>query len=114
MMSVILFQPVAISTEKSTDRPCARDMCSAAKSFTHESNTCVIRRLAFLNLGSIDKLSCNAPRHPPQPCIKEFWFVHEPQNLEIASREVGNFQMIVLPFGVWVIGVAQKRVRKID
>jgi len=33
------------------------------------------------------------------------------QNLEIALREVGDFR-IVLPFGVWVIGVAPKRVRK--
>jgi len=58
MMSVILLQPVVMSTERSTDRPCARDMCNIARSFTHESNTCVIRRLMFLYLGLIDLLSC--------------------------------------------------------
>jgi len=34
-------------------------MCNTARSFTHESNTYVIRRLAFTNLGFIDLLSCN-------------------------------------------------------
>jgi len=29
---------------------------------------------------------------------------HETQNLEIALREVGDFQVVVLPFGDWVIG----------
>jgi len=66
MMSVILLQPAAISTERSIDRPCARDMCNTARSFTHESNTWLIRRLAFLNLGFNDLLSCTAPCHPPQ------------------------------------------------
>ena len=55
-----------------------------------------------------------APWHPPQPPIEEFWFVDEPQNLEIASREVVDFQMIVLPIGVWVIGVVSRRVWKIN
>jgi len=58
MMSDILLQPVAMSTEGSTDQPCARDMHNTARSFTHESNTYVIRTLAFLNLGFIDLLSC--------------------------------------------------------
>ena len=58
MMSIILLLPVAISTDRSTDRPCALDMCNTARSFTHESNTCVIRRLAFLNLGFIERMSC--------------------------------------------------------
>jgi len=58
MMSVTLLQPVAISTEMSTDQPCALDMCNTVRSFTHESSTCVIRRLTFLNLGFIDLLSC--------------------------------------------------------
>jgi len=44
-----------------------------------------------------------APCHHPQPRIKEFSFVHEPENLEIALREVGDFQMIVLPFGDWIM-----------
>jgi len=57
MMSVILLQPVAISTERFSDRPCARDMCNNARSITRKSNTCVIRRLAFLNLGFVDLLS---------------------------------------------------------
>ena len=42
---------------RSADRPCAFDMCNTARSFTHESNTCVIRRWAFLILGCIDLLS---------------------------------------------------------
>jgi len=45
----------------STDRPCALDICNTARSFTHESNTCVIRRWAFLILGCIDLLSCTPP-----------------------------------------------------
>jgi len=57
MMSFILLQPVAISTERSTDRPCTRDVCNTARNLTHESNTCVIRRLAFINLVYIDLLS---------------------------------------------------------
>jgi hypothetical protein len=70
--------------------------------------------LAFLNPGLIDLLSCSRSLPPSQPRIKELWFVHEPQNLEIYLTEVGDFQMIVLPFGVWVIGVAPRRVRKIN
>ena len=56
----------------------------------------------------MDLLSCTAqgPATLHDLRIKEFWFVHEPQNLEISLREDGDFQMIVLPFGVWVIGVA--------
>jgi len=40
-------------------------------------------------------------------------FVHEPQNLEIALREVGDFQDDCAA-NVWVIGVAPRRVRKIN
>jgi hypothetical protein len=100
MMCVILLQPVAISTERSTDQPCARDMCNTAKSFALKSNTCVIRRLVFLNLGFIDLLSYTSSLPPSTTSIKKIWFVHELQNLEIALREVWDFQMIVLPFGV--------------
>jgi len=82
MMSIILLLPVSISTDRSTDQPCALDMCNTTRSFTHESNTCVISRLAFLNLVFIDLLSC-APLLP-QPRIAELWVVHEPQNLETA------------------------------
>jgi len=64
MMSIILLLPVAISTDRSTDWPCALDMCNTARSFTHRSNTCVIRRLAFLNLGFIEQMSCT-PSLPP-------------------------------------------------
>jgi len=88
-------------------------MCKSARSFTHKSNTCVIRRLCSWILASLTYCLVLAPCHPPQPRIKEFWFVHKPQNLEIALREVGDFQRIVLPFGVWVIGVAPRRVWKI-
>jgi len=58
MMSIILLLPVAISTDISTDRPCALDTCNTARSFTHQSNTCAIRRLAFLNLDFIEQMSC--------------------------------------------------------
>jgi len=44
--------------QRSTDLHCALDMCNTTRSFTHESNTCEIRRLVFLNLGLIDLLSC--------------------------------------------------------
>ena len=43
--------------QRSTKWHCALDMCNTAKSFTHESNACVIRRLTFLNLG-FGLLSC--------------------------------------------------------
>ena len=46
---------------RSVDRPCALGMCNTARSFTHESNTCVIRRWAFLIIGFIDLLSCIPP-----------------------------------------------------
>jgi len=57
MLTIILLQPVAISTERSTDRPCAFDICNTSRSFTHEFNTCVIRRLVLLYFGFIDLLS---------------------------------------------------------
>ena len=60
MMSIVLLRPVVIATERSTDRPCELDMFDTTRSFTHMSNTCVIRRLAFLNLGFIGLLSCTA------------------------------------------------------
>jgi len=55
------------------------------------STTCVIRRLAFLNLGLIDLLSCSRSLPPSQPRIKELWFVHEPQNLEISFERTWGF-----------------------
>jgi len=58
MMSIILLLPVVISTYRSTDRPCALDKCNTARSFKHWSNTCVIRRLEFLIIGFIEKMSC--------------------------------------------------------
>ena len=58
MMSIILFLPVEISTDRSTDWPCALDMCNTDRSFTHWSNACVITRLSFLNLGFIEQMSC--------------------------------------------------------
>ena len=44
--------------QRSTDWHCAFDMFNTARSFTHESNTCKIGWLVFLNLGLIDLLSC--------------------------------------------------------
>jgi len=46
---------------RSTDRLCTLDMCNTARTFTHESNTCVIKRWAFLILGCSDLLSCTPP-----------------------------------------------------
>ena len=39
-------------------------LCNTARIFTHESNTCTIRRLAFLNLGFIDIMSCTRSLSP--------------------------------------------------
>ena len=58
MMCIILLLPVAIFTDRSTDRPGALDMYNTARSFTHWSSTCVIRKLTFLNLGFIGQMSC--------------------------------------------------------
>ena len=58
MRSVVLLLPVVIVTERCTDWPCTLDMCNTTTSFIHGSNVCVIRRLAFLNLGFIDLMSC--------------------------------------------------------
>jgi len=44
-----------------TDRPCTLDMYNTTRSFAHESNTCVIRRWAFLIFGFIVPLSCIPP-----------------------------------------------------
>ena len=52
--------------------------------------------------------------HPTQPRIDEFWFVHEPQKFEIALKEVGVFEKIVLSFGVWVIGFPPRTVWKMN
>jgi len=43
---------------RSVDRPSVRDTCNTTRSFTHESNTCVIRRWTFLILAWVDTLSC--------------------------------------------------------
>jgi len=51
-------------SDDSTDRPCARDMCNTARSFKHESRTCVIWRFAFLNLCFIVLLSCTRSLPP--------------------------------------------------
>ena len=64
MMSIIPLLPVAMSTDRSTDWPCALDMFNTTRSFTHISNTCVIKRLAFLNSGFIHLLSCTRSLPP--------------------------------------------------
>ena len=92
-ISIVLLRHVVIATERSTDRPCAFDMFDTTRSFTHMSNTCVIGRLAFLHLGFVDLMPCfplSATLH-----ILAFWFVHEPQNVQIALIEVGDYQVIV-------------------
>ena len=45
----------------SVDQPCALDMCNTARSFTHKSNTYLIRKWTFLILGFIDLLSYIPP-----------------------------------------------------
>ena len=55
---------------RSTNRPCTLDICNTARSFTHESNACVIRRWASLILGCIDLLSCNPP---PATLLDHLW-----------------------------------------
>jgi len=64
MMSIVLLRPFGIATERSTDRPCALDMFDTTRSCTHMSNTCIIRRLAFLKLGFIDLLLCTRSLPP--------------------------------------------------
>ena len=58
MMSISLLLPVVTSTDRSTDRPCTLDMRNTARSFTHWSNTCVIKRLVCLNLDFIGQMTC--------------------------------------------------------
>ena len=107
-MSIILLLPVAISTSRSTDWPCALDMFDTTRSFKHISNTCVIRKLAFLNPGFIDLLSCTRSLSPSTASHQKI--VVYPRTLKSwdCLREVGKFQMILLPFSVWVIGVAPR------
>ena len=73
------------------------------------STTCVIRRLAFLNLGFIDLLSCTRSL-PPSTTSHQRILVCPRTSTWIALREVRDFITIVLPFGVWVIRVAPRRV----
>jgi len=60
---------------RSADRPCALDMCNTARSFTHESNTCVITRWAFLILGCIHLLSdiARSFAHESNACVITRW-----------------------------------------
>ena len=125
-MSIILLLPVAISTDRSTDRPCALDMCNSSRSFTHRSNTCTIRRLAFLNIGFIEQVS-----RTPLPAtlynltllfgFAEFWFVHEPQNLEIepnrlALRTITAFSeyLKTFQFEIWGASLLYEVARALD
>jgi len=115
MTSVMLLPPVSISAERSTDQPCARNMCNTAWSFTHESNTCVIRRLVFLNLGFIHLLSCTCSLTTLHNLSSQDAGLST--NLKILRlfwEKMGISKMIVLLFGVWVIGVVPRRVRKIN
>ena len=70
MMSIVLFRPFAISTKRSTDKPYVLDTCNTASSFTHKSNLCTNKTLAFLNLVLIDLSAFSAlyhtSFHPPQ------------------------------------------------
>jgi len=100
IMSCIVPLPVAISAERSTYRLYKFDMCIKTRIFTHESNTCVIRRLMLRNLGFVDQLSCTPlPATLLQPRIAEFWFVHETQNLEIAPPWLALSQARIV---IWI------------
>jgi len=92
------------------------DMCNTA-SFTLESNTCVITRLAFLNLDFIDLLSFTRSLSPSTTPHRRILVVSTNlkilklpwENLGISKKSL----MIVLPFGIWAIGVTKRRVRQI-
>jgi len=83
MMSVILLQPLRSPQRGPLIDPVPAQnviYVTQSRSFTHESNACVISRLVFLNLGFIDLLIVLAPCHPPQPRIKK--------SMKNASRRV--------------------------
>jgi len=95
----------------------AFDMCNTARSFAHESNTCVIDRLAFLNLGSIDILSCTPlPVTLNSLASQNSGLSTNLKIFDIALREVGSWAFPRNCAGVrhWVILVAPRRVRKIN
>ena len=82
-----------------TDRPCALDMCNTARSFTHESNTCVMRRLAFLILDFIHPLSCI---QPPTTLLSTIfgrgagsW--HSPRTQELLKYKRSSVRFSALP-----------------
>jgi len=67
---------------RSTDRPCTLDICNTARSFTHESNICVIRRWAFLILDCIDHgLSSACMPAKPRAAHWKGEVLAQPQNL---------------------------------
>jgi len=101
MMSVTLLQPVAISTERSTDGPCALDMCNTARSFSHKSNTWVIRRLPFPDLGFVNLLSCTAPCHPPQPRWQNSSLSTNPKTLGFLWVRLGDCSERSWAFPKW-------------
>jgi len=89
MMSVILLQPVAISTERSTDRPCALDMFNTVMTFSHESNTChgAMRLLVFPTLAFIDPVTYCFVCHPPQTLHRNRFSYDTPSRIgRITSR----------------------------
>ena len=85
--------------QRSTDRSCALDMCNTARSFTHESTTYVIRRLAFLNLGFIDPLSCTPL--PSNLLSHHFWVgnkvLAQPQTQELLKCRKSSVRFSALP-----------------
>ena len=108
MMSIVLLRPFVIATERST---VYMWYVRHKKEFhTHVQYLCNSKvgvSKSWLHWPTVLYRSL-----PPFTTSHQRILVHEPQNLEIALREVGDFQMIVLPFGVWVIGVAPRRLWK--
>jgi len=81
MVSVILLQPIVISTERSTDRPCALHMFNTVRSFSHESNTCVMRRLVFPTLAFIDPVTYCFVSLPSQTLHWNRFFYNTPSRI---------------------------------
>ena len=82
-----------------TDQVCTLDMCNTARSFTHESTTYVIRRLAFLNLDFIDPLSCTPL--PSNLLSHHFWVGYkvltQSQTQEVLKCRKSSVRFSALP-----------------
>ena len=85
------------------------------RSFTHESNTCVIRRLAFLNLDFTDLLSCI--RFLPLSATSHhriLIFSRTPKSWDCSQDRSWGFPKNCAGGRHWVILVDPRRPRKIN